>query len=64
MKEAIREPRLTPAQLVDRHKLSNPAIRRLIVDYLTARCGEMDYSSLRILASYLANVFKSAARRL
>lgn len=57
MREAIREPRLTPAQLVDRHKISNAGVRQLIIDYLTVRSGEMDYSSLRNLASYLANVF-------
>ena len=57
MKEAIREPRLTPGQLVDRHNLANTAVRQLIIDYLTVRCAEMDYSSLRTLAAYLASVF-------
>jgi hypothetical protein len=46
MKEAIREPRLTPADLVARHDITDPAVRQLIADYLTVRCAELDYSSL------------------
>jgi integrase len=55
--EAVREPRLTPAQLVDRHDIGNANVRQLIVDYLSVRCAEMDYSSLRTLASCLAGLF-------
>jgi hypothetical protein len=57
MKEAIREPRLTPAQLVARHDIAHAGVQQLIADYLTARCAEMDYSSLRTLASHLAGTF-------
>jgi hypothetical protein len=57
MKEAIREPRLTPAQLVARHDITSTGVRQLIADYLTVRCVEMDYSSLRTLASCLAGTF-------
>jgi hypothetical protein len=57
MKEAIREPRLTPAQLVARHDITSTGVRQLITDYLTVRCAEMDYSSLRTLASCLAGTF-------
>lgn len=57
MKEAIREPRLTPAELVARHDITDPGVRQLIADYLTVRCAEMDYSSLRTLAAHLAGLF-------
>jgi hypothetical protein len=57
MKEAIREPRLSPAELVARHNITDPGVRQLIADYLTVRCAEMDYSSLRTLAAHLAGLF-------
>ena len=57
MKEAIREPRLTPAQLVARYHIADTAVEHLIIDYLTIRAADIDYSSLRTLASYLANLF-------
>jgi integrase len=57
MKEAIREPRLTPADLVARHDITDSAVRQLIADYLTVRCAELDYSSLRTLAANLAGLF-------
>ena len=57
MKEAIREPRLTPAELVARHDIADPGVRQLLADYLTVRCAEMDYSSLRTLAAHLAGLF-------
>lgn len=57
LKEAIREPRLNPAELVDRHGIANAEVKKLITDYLTVRAAELDYSSLRTLASYLANLF-------
>lgn len=57
MKEAIREPRLTPAELVARHDIADPGVRQLLADYLTVRGAEMDYSSLRTLAAHLAGLF-------
>jgi hypothetical protein len=57
MEEAIREPRLTPAQPVARHDITSTGVRQLIADYLTVRCAEIDYSSLRTLASCLAWMF-------
>ncbi|MDQ2876261.1 MAG: hypothetical protein M3Y33_16290, partial [Actinomycetota bacterium] len=55
--EAVREPKLTPAQLVDRHGIANAGVRQLLVDYLSVRCVEMDYKSLRTLAACLAGLF-------
>ena len=57
LKEAIREPRLTPAELVARHDIADPGVRQLLADYLTVRGTEMDYSSLRTLAAHLAGLF-------
>lgn len=57
LKEAIREPGLTPAELVARHDIASPAVRQVLTDYLTVRCAEMDYSSLCTLASHLAGLF-------
>jgi integrase len=57
LKEAIREPRLTPGQLVARHDIADPGMRQLLADYLTVRGAEMDYSSLRTLAAHLAGLF-------
>lgn len=48
---------LTPAELVDRYKLQWQPVRDLLVDYLRERQPALDYTSLKMLAYYLAQRF-------
>ena len=45
---------LTPDELVDRYQLQCRPVRDLLVDYLRERQPAMDYTSLKMLAYYLA----------
>ncbi|MFJ5034554.1 hypothetical protein ACIQB5_42395 [Streptomyces sp. NPDC088560] len=49
--------RLTPAALVDRHGITCTAIRDLLVDYLTERAVDVDYTTLEDMARTLAGLF-------
>ncbi|MGI5290823.1 hypothetical protein ACQEVF_46960 [Nonomuraea polychroma] len=48
---------LKPAQLVDRHDLACQAVRDLLVDYLTERAVDLDYTSLNAVAHTLTGLF-------
>jgi integrase len=48
---------LTPAQLVDRHHLACRPVRDLLVDYVTERAAELDYTSMDALASNVVGLF-------
>ncbi|MEV0057393.1 hypothetical protein AB0H34_43750 [Saccharopolyspora shandongensis] len=48
---------LTPVQLVDRHHVACRPVRDLLVDYLTERAAELDYTSLDALASNVVGLF-------
>ncbi|WPB95928.1 hypothetical protein [Streptomyces malaysiensis] len=48
---------LTPAALVDRHGITCTAIRDLLVDYLTERAVDVDYTTLEDMARTLAGLF-------
>ncbi|MGW3473603.1 tyrosine-type recombinase/integrase [Saccharopolyspora sp. NPDC000995] len=48
---------MTPAQLVDRHHVACRSVRDLLVDYLTERAAELDYTSLDALASNVVGLF-------
>lgn len=48
---------LTPAALVDRHGIACTAIRDLLVDYLTERAVDIDYTTLEDMARALAGLF-------
>lgn len=48
---------LTPAELVDRHRIEHRPVRDLIVEYLTERQPALDYASLEGLARILAHQF-------
>jgi hypothetical protein len=48
---------LTPAELVDRYQLHCRPVRDLLVDYLRERQPAVDYTSLKMLACYLAQRF-------
>ncbi|WP_329474943.1 site-specific integrase [Kribbella sp. NBC_01484] len=51
---------LSAAELVDRHELRNRGVRDLLVDYLSRRQPEVDYTTLTGLAYNLAAVFWKA----
>ena len=57
LRGAMRAPAMTCAELVDRHDIANPDIRDLFVDYLTRRSHDIDYVTLRELASNLCGKF-------
>jgi integrase len=48
---------LTPEELVDRYQLQCRPVRDLLVDYLRERQPAVDYTSLKMLACYLAKRF-------
>ena len=48
---------LTPEELVDRYQLHCRPVRDLLVDYLRERQPAVDYTSLKMLAYYLAQRF-------
>ncbi|QCX82648.1 Phage integrase family protein (plasmid) [Streptomyces sp. YIM 121038] len=48
---------LTPAALVDRQGITCTAIRDLLVDYLTERAVDVDYTTLEDMARSLAGLF-------
>jgi hypothetical protein len=48
---------LTPEELVDRYQLQCRPVRDLLVDYLRERQPAVDYTSLKMLAYYLAKRF-------
>jgi len=57
LRGAMRAPAMTPAELVDRHQLCNVGVRNLLVDYLTRRSHDVDYSTLHGLAADLCGKF-------
>ena len=57
LRGAMRAPALTPAELVDRHNIAETGIRELFVAYLTRRSHDIDYVTLRDLASDLCGKF-------
>lgn len=57
LRGAMRAPAMTPAELVDRHQLRNFGVRDLLVDYLTRRSHDVDYSTLNGLAADLCGKF-------
>ncbi|MFE5513835.1 tyrosine-type recombinase/integrase [Streptomyces sp. NPDC056529] len=48
---------LTPAAMVDRHSIACTPVRNLLVDYLTERAAEVDYTTLEDMARTLAGIF-------
>ena len=49
--------RLTPSELVERYGVRDPAVRRLLVEYLTERESDCDYSTLRTVALHIVKLF-------
>jgi hypothetical protein len=57
LREAIRVPRLTAAQLVDLYPIARREVAAVIAEYLQIRGTVMDYTSVQILAQRLASLF-------
>ena len=57
LRGALRSPALTPTELVDLHGVHNPDARAMLIAYLTRRSHDLDYASLRGLASDLCRSF-------
>jgi len=55
---------MSVTELVDRHPITNQAVRNLLIDYLQRRATGLDYSSLTNLTRWLAGVFWSKIERL
>ena len=57
IREAVVRGQLTVSELVTRYGIRNDQVRHLLIDYLTRRAVDLDYSSLASLARILAGVF-------
>lgn len=57
LRGAMRAPAMTPAELVDRHNITDPDVRELFVAYLTRRSYDIDYVTLLDLAADLCGKF-------
>ncbi|WP_332603162.1 site-specific integrase [Arthrobacter sp. S2(2024)] len=57
LRGAMRAPAMTPAELVDRHNITDPDIHALFVAYLTRRSHDIDYTTLRDIAADLCGKF-------
>lgn len=57
LRGAMRAPAMTPAELVERHNITDPDIHALFVAYLTRRSHDIDYSTLRDIAADLCGKF-------
>lgn len=63
LRGAKRAPAMTPAELVDRHNVTDPDIHALFVAYLTRRSHDIDYSTLRDIAADLCGKFWTGVRK-
>jgi site-specific recombinase XerD len=57
LRAAMRNPKLTPRQLVERQQLKNYDVAELLIQYLERRSLDFDYSSLLSLSFLLAGNF-------
>ncbi|QJY50783.1 site-specific integrase [Pseudonocardia broussonetiae] len=64
LRAALRSPALTPTELVDLHEVGNPDARAMLIAYLTRRSHDLDYTSLRCLASDLCRSFWGEIERI
>jgi hypothetical protein len=64
LRGALRSQALTPAQLVDLHEVRDPGARQMLTAYLTRRGHDLDYTSLRSLASDLCRSFWAEIERI
>lgn len=64
LRGAMREPAMTPTELVDKHGIRNPAARQMLTAYLTRRSHDIDYTTLRMLATDLCGNFWAEIERI
>jgi len=64
LRGALRSPALTPSELADLHEVRNPGARQMLIAYLTRRSHDLDYTSLRSLASDLCRSFWAEIERI
>jgi len=64
LRGALRSPALTPAELVGLHRVGDPGARQMLTAYLTRRSHDLDYTSLRSLASDLCCSFWGEIERI
>jgi integrase len=57
LKAVLLPGQLSPSQLVDRHRIACRPVRDLLVDYLTERAAELDYTSMDAMASNVVGLF-------
>ncbi|MEV5082527.1 tyrosine-type recombinase/integrase [Streptomyces sp. NPDC056159] len=57
LREAQARGQLTPAELIDRHPITNRAVRDVLVHYIAERSAVLDYGSLVNHAQMLADLF-------
>jgi len=57
LRDARKQGQLSIAQLVDRYEVQSPAVREVLIRYLTTRAASIDYSSLMALVGNLVGVF-------
>jgi site-specific recombinase XerD len=64
LRGAMREPAMTPAELVAQHGIRNPDARQMLTAYLTRRSHDIDYATLRCLATDLCGNFWAEIERI
>lgn len=57
LRAAVVKGQRSVAELVDKHKIRNQGVRDLLVDYLSRRAVEVDYSTLNALVGNLVRLF-------
>ena len=57
LRGALNRGQRTVEELIDQYPIRNRSVRQLLVEYITRRRADLDYSSLKNLASFLANLF-------
>ena len=57
MRAAVYRGPRSVAEMVDRHQISNTEVRDLLVDYITRRSADIDYTTTDALAQGLAGLF-------
>jgi hypothetical protein len=64
LRGAMREPAMTPAELVEQHGIRNLDARQMLIAYLTRRSHDIDYTTLRQLATDLCCNFWGEIERI
>ena len=64
LRGALRSPQFTTIEMVDRHQITDPAIRQLFIDYLDRRSTDIEYATLTVLATHVVKLFWKALERI